>query len=76
MTVSLGKTSLRMVNTVRRMRHERGWTQAQLAQEAGISTQAVVFVEAGRGCRDDVKVRLAEALGAHVHELFRSERAA
>jgi ribosome-binding protein aMBF1 (putative translation factor) len=50
---------------VREMREQRGWTQTQLAQAAGMTQSAVARFEAG-GTVPTIPVldRLAQALGA------------
>jgi ribosome-binding protein aMBF1 (putative translation factor) len=51
--------------TVREMREQRGWTQTQLAEAAGMTQPAVARFEAG-GTVPTIPVldRLAQALGA------------
>jgi ribosome-binding protein aMBF1 (putative translation factor) len=51
--------------SVREMREQRGWTQTQLAQAAGMTQSAVARFEAG-GTMPTIPVldRLAQALGA------------
>lgn len=56
---------------VRRLRLERGWTQARLAELAGVSRQLVGAVEAERHLpRVDAAVALARVLGVQVEELL------
>ncbi len=73
MTTVVAMPRLRMVNGVRARRKAAGWTLAELADLAGVVPTSIVNVEAGRGCRDDVKCRLAEAFGCAVGDLFWSE---
>jgi putative transcriptional regulator len=37
-----------MKNIIRDLRSERGWSQAQLAQQLGVSRQTVIALERGR----------------------------
>jgi putative molybdopterin biosynthesis protein len=54
-----------------RLRHERGLSQAGLAQVAGISRQSLHQIETARSVPGvDVALRLARALGCSVEELF------
>lgn len=56
---------------LRAARDRAGWTQAQLADRAGVSRQLVAAVEAGRNLpRVDAAVGLASALGVGVETLF------
>lgn len=73
MATDVAMPRLRMVNGVRARRRAMGWTQEQLALRAGIYPLSVRNVEAGRGSRDDIKCRLAEAFGCTVGDLFWSE---
>lgn len=56
---------------VRLARLAKGWTQAQLATEAGSTPGHVSNIELGRtSVSDDLRMRLATALGTTVAELF------
>ncbi|MBX7487501.1 helix-turn-helix transcriptional regulator [Qipengyuania sp. GH25] len=58
-------------NHVRRFREERGWTQAQLAQEMGVSRKTVNTVENGIFSPSViVALKFAAALGQPVDRLF------
>ncbi len=58
-------------NPVRRQRQARGWSQAQLAERAGISRTAVSAIEAARLVPSvAAALALARALGCTVEELF------
>ncbi len=48
---------------VRRVRHLRQLTQAELAERANVSLSAVKYLEAGRGSSLSTLVRVARALG-------------
>ncbi|MDR7414945.1 MAG: substrate-binding domain-containing protein [Armatimonadota bacterium] len=57
---------------VRAVRESRGLSQAELARLAGLSRQALSAIEAGRYVPNTaVALRLAEALGCAVEDLFR-----
>lgn len=47
---------------LRRWRKRRGWTQAQLAELAGVSQAQISETEHGTAPSDAVKMRLCEAL--------------
>lgn len=55
-------------------RNARGWTQAELAQQAGIHWRTVSNYETGttKNPRLDVLVALAKALGVNVDRLLRT----
>lgn len=58
-------------NRVRQLRSHLGWTQAQLADRAGISRTAVTAIEAERLSPSvETALSLAAALGTSVEELF------
>jgi len=58
-------------NQVRQRRTEYGWTQAQLAERAGISRTAVTAIEGGRLVPSvAAALALADALGSTVEQLF------
>lgn len=59
-------------NHLRELRAVRGWTQAMLAERAGITRQAVKSIETGQYTPNTtVALRLAQALGCRVEEIFR-----
>lgn len=68
---------MRVGADVRLLRHRRGWTQARLAAEAGVSRWVVLQVEAGRAAslRVDALIRVAAALGGYlsIRVLFHGE---
>ncbi len=58
-------------NNVRQFREERGWTQAQLAEEMGVSRKTVNTVENGIFSPSViVALKFAAALGQPVDRLF------
>ena len=58
-------------NHVRQFREERGWTQAQLAEEMGVSRKTVNTVENGVFTPSTiVSLKFAQALGETVEALF------
>ncbi len=60
--------AVRFGSDVRLLRARKGWTQARLAAEAGVSRWAVGTVESGRGphLRTEDLVRIVTALGAYL----------
>jgi len=64
-----GKT---LGSTLRRLREERGWSQAQLAIKAGVPRSNISLIELGRlaNPRADVLLNLAKALKIPVEELY------
>lgn len=57
--------------TVRRLRHEAGWTQQQLAKATDLTRAYVVAVEGGKqNVTMDVVIRIANALGVTPDHLF------
>lgn len=61
-------------SAIARRREAKGWTQAQLAEAAGLSQPYVSQVEAGTREPSLVVLRdLAKALGVTVDELLREE---
>jgi molybdate-binding protein/DNA-binding XRE family transcriptional regulator len=58
-------------NRVRQLRQQRGWSQAELAQQAGISRTAVSAIEGDRLVPSvAAALALAKVLGCTVEELF------
>jgi len=61
--------------TIRDLRIDQGWSQAELAERAGVSRQLVSAVESGRHEPGvSAAVALATALGTSVEALFAAER--
>lgn len=62
-------------NLLRTLREERGWSQARLAQEVGVSRQTVNAIETGRFDPSlPLALRLAELLDRPVEEIFTLRR--
>ncbi len=64
-------------NRLRKLRQDRGLSQKQLAERAGVSRQTVVGIESGRYLPTvGVALRLARALGCQVEDMFALPEAA
>lgn len=62
----------RLDNVLAAERARLGWSQARMAEAAGISRQSYAAIEAGAAVPStEVALRLAQALGRTVEELFR-----
>ena len=58
--------------TIRGLREDRGWTQAQLAEAAGLSSTYLGILERGENVPTlSVVLQIADALELHPKELFR-----
>ncbi len=56
---------------VRRLRQERGWSQARLAKEAGMSVPGISYIETGTNTPTAASLlKLSEGLGVGVEEFF------
>ncbi|MGP3690460.1 helix-turn-helix transcriptional regulator [Streptomyces sp. IBSNAI002] len=63
-----------MKNRITDLRAERGWTQADLAQHAGVSRQTVNAIETGKFDPSlPLAFRLAKLFGLRIEELFIDE---
>ena len=51
------------MNRIRAARQAMGWTQSELAENAGISARTIHAVEKGRPCRQATKRKILIALG-------------
>jgi putative molybdopterin biosynthesis protein len=61
-----------VANTLAAERRARGWSQARMAAEAGVTRQSYAAIEVGEAIPSTaVALRLARALGKGVEELFR-----
>lgn len=59
-------------NTLRELRAERGWSQARLAEELGVSRQTVNAIETGRFDPSlPLALRIAQLFGRPVEQIFR-----
>ncbi|WP_298888588.1 helix-turn-helix transcriptional regulator [uncultured Serinicoccus sp.] len=59
------------VNTVRRLRGEHGWSQAQLARELGVSRQTVNAIETGRFDPSlPLALRIAQLFDRQLEQVF------
>ncbi|MFG1663885.1 helix-turn-helix transcriptional regulator [Streptomyces sp. Y7] len=60
-----------MKNRIKELRGERGWTQADLAQTAGVSRQTINAIETGKFDPSlPLAFRLAKLFGLRIEELF------
>jgi putative transcriptional regulator len=60
-----------MRNTVRELRTERGWTQAELAQKLAVSRNSVNAIETGRYEPSlTLALRIARVFGTSVEQIF------
>jgi putative transcriptional regulator len=60
-----------MTNRIHVLRAEREWTQARLAEETGVSRQAIVAIENGKyDPALPLAFKIARAFGRTVEEVF------
>lgn len=60
-----------MQNTLRVLRAERRWSQAELAERLGVSRQTINVIENGRYDPSlDLALKIGELFGKHVEEIF------
>lgn len=60
-----------MRNRIRVLRAERRWSQAELAEQVGVSRQAVNAVETGKHVPSlTLAFAIAEAFGLRIEEVF------
>jgi putative transcriptional regulator len=60
-----------LVNRLRVLRAERGWTQAEVAERVGVTRKTINTVEGGIFVPSTVlALRLAEAFGVRVEDVF------
>ena len=63
-----------MKNSLRELRSERGWSQADLAERLGVSRQSVNAIETGRFDPSlPLAFKLAKLFGAPIEEIFSDE---
>ena len=73
---SYGETAHRRAigSRIAQLRHERGWSQLELASRADLHRPYVTGIETGaRNATVDTLVRIANALGVPLIELFRTD---
>jgi len=73
----MDETGLRNIlsKNIKRYRQRKGWTQAKLAEEMGISTNYLSDIETKRGWVSPLSLaNLANALEIEVFELFKPEK--
>lgn len=67
----MSKENYSMANSVRQAREERGWSQQELADRAGLSRTGIGAIEAGRLVPSTAAaLALAAAFGCRVEDLF------
>ena len=60
-----------LVNRIKELRTERGWTQEELAQKVGVSRQAVISIEKYRYTPSlEPAFQLAKVFELTVHDIF------
>lgn len=68
---SCGSCVAETTNILRSLRQDRGWSQAQLAAELGVSRQTVNAIETGRFDPSlPLALRIARLVGLSVEEVF------
>ncbi|UNK47803.1 helix-turn-helix domain-containing protein [Arthrobacter sulfonylureivorans] len=56
-------TPASFADTIREARHQHGWSQETLAEQAGVSRPTIARVEAGNDISTATLAKIAEALG-------------
>jgi transcriptional regulator with XRE-family HTH domain len=56
-------TSASFAEAIREARHQHGWSQETLAEQAGVSRPTIARVEAGNDISTATLAKVAEALG-------------
>jgi transcriptional regulator with XRE-family HTH domain len=59
------------VRKLKELRVDKGWTQRQLAEEAGVTQTTVWKIEHGGGANATTLKKLGDALGVRASELMR-----
>ncbi|MCH2173557.1 helix-turn-helix transcriptional regulator [Myxococcota bacterium] len=60
-----------MKNHLPALRSERGWTQAQLAKQLGVSRQTIISIERGKYDPSlPLAFKIAQAFGLPIEEIF------
>ncbi len=58
-------------NQLKKLRREKGWTQAQLARQVGVTRQSIIAIEKGKYKPTvELALKLARALNRPVEEIF------
>lgn len=57
------RASASLAESIREARHQRGWSQETLAEQAGVSRPTIARVEAGNDISTATLAKVAEALG-------------
>ncbi len=64
-----------MKNNLRVRRAERGWSQADLGRELGVSRQTVNAIETGRYDPSlPLALKMAKVFGAKIEEIFQPDK--
>jgi len=67
----MSKENLTIQNVIRKTREDRGWSQQELAERAGLSRTGIGAIESGRLVPSTAAaLTLAEAFGCRVEDLF------
>jgi putative transcriptional regulator len=65
----------RVLNRVKELRAERGWTQQQLAEAVGVSRQSINSIERNRYVPSlELALDFARVFGCSIDEIFSLER--
>ena len=60
-----------MTNHLPALRSQRGWTQAQLAKQLGVSRQTIISIERGKYDPSlPLAFKIARAFGLPIEEIF------
>lgn len=66
-----------MINRLRQLRAEHGWSQQELAERLEVSRQSVIAIETGRFDPSlPLAFRIAELFGLAIEDIFTSPTAA
>lgn len=57
------------MSTVKALRTEKGWSQTELANHAGVSLQTIYRIEAGKATTKTVRNAVCQALGTQDVEI-------
>lgn len=62
------------MSTVKALRVEKGWSQSELANRAGVGIQTIYRIEAGHAVTKSIKAAVCLALGTQDVEIVVSNR--